>query len=224
LDHLASLYDGEIRAMDTAVGDLLRFLRSTGLARNTCVFFTSDHGEEFGEHGDVLHSKAKLYRELLHIPLIVWCPARFAGGHTVSAIASHTDIVPTILELTGSTVPADLDGRSLVPPLRGNRAPIRDFALSEVHGSIERKPGEVTAVRTTEYALIESSIDGSTMLFDLTVDPGEKHDVGKERPEMIDALRAAVAGNPLVPDAAANPPVTPDDATLEQLRALGYDQ
>jgi arylsulfatase A-like enzyme len=224
MQRLIALYDGEIRAMDAAVGDLLSFLRDTGLARNTCVFFTSDHGEEFGEHGDILHSKAKLYRELIHIPLIVWCPSLFAGGRTVAAIASHTDIVPTILELTGSAAPVGLDGRSLTAALRGDRAPIRDFALSQVDGSMERKPGSVTAVRTGEYTLIESSIDGSTMLFDLTVDPGEQHDLGSDKAALIDALRAAVDGRRSAPVAAAAAPITPDDAARERLRALGYDQ
>jgi arylsulfatase A-like enzyme len=73
LQHLNALYDGEILDMDTGVKDLLDFLRTSGLDRNTCVLFTSDHGEEFGEHGDIQHAYTKLYEELIHVPLIVWC-------------------------------------------------------------------------------------------------------------------------------------------------------
>ena len=224
LNRLEALYDGEIRAMDTGVGDLLAFLQTTGLSRNTCVLLTSDHGEEFGEHGDVFHSKAKLYEELLHVPLIVWCPSQFRGGVSVTEIASHTDIVPTVLALAGGAAPADVDGRSLVAALQGDSAPIRDLAISEVDGSIERKAGSVHAVRTDQYKLIDSSIDGSAMLFDLPADPGERRDLHAEKADVAREMRAAAASQQHAPAVAAAPAITPDAATRERLRALGYIQ
>ena len=222
LHHLSALYDGEIRAMDDAMGNLLDFLQSTGLARNTCVLFTSDHGEEFGEHGDLMHSKAKLFEELIRVPLIVWCPAKFRAGPIVSGPASHIDILPTAVEIGGGTAPTDIDGRSLVPVLRGGAVTTREAAVSEVDGSVERKQGTVRAVRTERYKLIESSIDGSEILFDVLADPAESHDLRAERGDLAGTLRGSLdrrAGEKSVAGVSAG---SLDEATRERLRALGY--
>jgi arylsulfatase A-like enzyme len=221
VDHLSALYDGEIRAMDVAMGDLLDFLSATGLDRKTCVLFTSDHGEEFAEHGDLMHSRAKLYEELIRVPLIVWCPARFRGGRVVSGIVSHPDILPTALEIVGSAAPPNLDGASLLPALQAGAEPTRDVAISEVDGSIERKQGTVRALRTDQHKLIESSIDASEMLFDLPADPTEVRNLRQERPDLAQELRAA-GRRRAAPAVAAAPVVTPDAGVLERLRALGY--
>ena len=222
VEHLSALYDGAIRAMDAALGDLLDFLEATGLARNTCVLFTSDHGEEFTEHGDLHHSKAKLYEELIRIPLIAWCPSRFRGGRIARELASHTDIVPTMLELAGGTSPADVDGVSLLPVLEGVGAPDRVLAISEVDGSTERKQGTVRAIRTDQYKLIESSIDGSELLFDLSTDPAERRDLRPSRTDLAQQLRKAADGRHRGPPATPAPAIIPDGQLRERLRALGY--
>lgn len=128
LRHVQALYDGEIRAMDDAIGDLLAWLRGSGLDRQTCVFFTSDHGEEFDEHGSLGHQHSKLYEELIHIPLIVWCPSRFRGGRITDAVGSHTDVVPTILAVAGVAPPTGSTGAACCrcsPPTRHRSAPRR---------------------------------------------------------------------------------------------------
>lgn len=224
LQHVQALYDGEIRAMDEAFGGFFDWLRAEGLARDTCILLTSDHGEEFGEHGGLLHQQAKLYEELIRIPLIVWCPGRVAGGRVVEDLASHTDLVPTILELAGAPPGDDLDGRSLLPLLRGEALPERRPAISEVDGSIVKRPGQVRAVRGPRYKLIESSLDDTEAVFDLADDPGERQSLAATRPELAGTLRAAAAGAPrtAAPTHAA-PAMTPDDALRERLRALGYE-
>jgi len=221
LQHLAALYDGEIRDMDDAVGDLLRFLDASGLARDTCVLFTSDHGEEFGEHGGLHHHDAKLFQELIRVPLVVWCPSRVSGGRVVDGLASHADIVPTVLELAGGTAPEDIDGQSLFAVLQGRGHPSRTFALSEVDGSVARKTGTARSIRSARYKLITSSIDSSEQLFDLQTDPTETRNVGPAQIELAQELRA-VAGPPGTAAVPATPAEAPDDATRERLRALGY--
>jgi len=222
LRHVQALYDGEIRAMDDAVGDLLAFLRANRLDRQTCVFFTSDHGEEFDEHGDLGHQHSKLYEELIHVPLIVWCPSRFHGGNINDALGSHTDVVPTILDLAGIAAPAGLDGRSLLPTLTGDTHEVRAATLSEVDGSVDHHGGGVRAIRTARYKLIQWSIDGSEVLFDLTADRAERTDLRAQHPDIAQAVRSRVSDRPRGPVVAAAPAVTPDSATRERLHALGY--
>ena len=222
LRHMEALYDGEIRAMDDGLGNLLAFLRSSGLARNTCVLFTSDHGEEFGEHGGYGHEHAKLYDELIRVPLIVWCPERFRGGRVIDELTSLADIAPTILELLGAAVPDQLDGKSLLPVLRGDATHGRAVAVSEVDGSIEKRAGRAKAVRTERYKLIESSVDNSELLFDLRADPAERRDLRGANAELAAQIRAAAGAEPRRPAVAAAPQRTPDAATGERLRALGY--
>jgi arylsulfatase A-like enzyme len=222
LRHMEALYDGEIRAMDATLGDLIEFLRTSGLARNTCVIFTSDHGEEFREHGGLFHRQAKLYEELVHVPLIVWCPARFAAGRSIDGLASHTDIAPTILELTGAPVPDGLDGRSLLAALEGKEQRGREVAISEVDGSIVQKTGTVKAIRTDRYKLVESSIDGSEKLFDLRADPDERRDLRSEEPAVARQVQALAGARDGKPPVAAAQVATPDAGVRERLRALGY--
>jgi arylsulfatase A-like enzyme len=126
-----------------------------------------------------------------------------------------------LVELAGGVPPSDLDGVSLLPVLDGHGGPTRDVAISEVDGSLERKPGSVRAVRSERYKLIESSINGSEALFDLSADPSESHDLHAERTDVAHSMRRAAAGPQRAPRAPATA-VTPDDALREQLRALGY--
>jgi arylsulfatase A-like enzyme len=224
VQRLGALYDGEIRALDDAVADLLGFLQTTGLARNTCIVFTSDHGEEFAEHGDLFHWRAKLYEELIRVPLIVWCPGRFRGGRVVGGVVSHTDILPTILDIAGAAPPPNLDGRTLLPALYGNQASGRELAVSESDGSLERKSGAVRSVRSERYKLVTSTIDGWETLVDLPDDPGEAYNLRAYKEDVATQLRAAVSARPRVePEPTpARAVVTPDDATRAQMRALGY--
>lgn len=219
---LIALYDGELRHFDAQLGTLIDYVRNGGFGDRTCVVLTSDHGEEFNEHGEMFHRRARLYDELLRIPLIVWCPNRYPGGQVVDTPVSLVDITPTILDMAGAPLPRDGDGRSLEPALLGSTLEPR-FTISEVDGSLEALPGAVRAVRSTTHKLIESTLDGTTRLFDLTQDPGETTDVRSQQPTVAAAMSAELA--PL-PSPGPSPP--PDDeqrreaAVVEWLRQLGY--
>jgi len=119
LDHLLSLYDGEIRFVDDQIGRLLDHLRNRGLDRSTLLVATSDHGEEFLDHGAWAHEKT-LYEELVRIPLLVHGPG--VNPRRESAQASLLDVAPTILAWAGLAVPAGAQGRSLLQPLARREA------------------------------------------------------------------------------------------------------
>jgi arylsulfatase A-like enzyme len=95
-------YDGAINYVDDQIHQLMQDLRQRGLDRNTLVVITSDHGESFGEHGLMTHGNA-LYRELIHVPVILWQPGKIPAGEKIDAPVSLTSLPATLLEETGET-------------------------------------------------------------------------------------------------------------------------
>lgn len=110
-------YLGTVRAVDEALGKLLAFLDEEGLAKDTVVMFSSDQGFYLGEHG--WFDKRWIYEESVTTPLLVRWPGVTAPGGRVPALASVLDFPSTMLEIAGVPVPADMQGASLVPFLRG---------------------------------------------------------------------------------------------------------
>jgi len=104
-----TLYDSEIRHTDERLAEVLRLLRVTD---DDLVIFTSDHGEEFGEHGLFQHGRS-LNEASVRIPLIVRYPRRELAGQTSAAPVSIMDVFPTILQVVGSPAPSGLDGTTL---------------------------------------------------------------------------------------------------------------
>src|SRR5262245_59571248 len=110
-------YLGCVKAVDEAVGKLLKFLDDEGLAENTLVVYSSDQGFFLGEHG--WFDKRWLFEESLRTPLLVRWPAVAKKGHVSKDLTSTLDFAETFLEAAGVPVPADVQGRSLVPLLKG---------------------------------------------------------------------------------------------------------
>lgn len=109
-------YDAQIRYLDDVLADFFGALESLGLMDEMTVVLTSDHGEEFAEHGKLLHTQ--IYRETLHVPLIVVAPDTPAGRR-IPRLVQSVDIAPTLFDLAGVEAPAGLSGVSLVPLLAG---------------------------------------------------------------------------------------------------------
>ncbi len=119
ITRIKALHDGSISYHDHHFGVFLEKLKELGLDENTIIVVTSDHGEEFNDHGSWGHGHS-VYQELLAVPLIVRWPGVLDGGLRPSATVSTMDIGPTILEATGVGVPDEFEGRSLLGHLRGN--------------------------------------------------------------------------------------------------------
>lgn len=111
-DYYRSLYDGTINYVDDVLKTFIRILGDLGVADSTVVIITSDHGEEFFEHGRFAHSQ--VYNECLHVPLIVNGPG-IPGGRRVEEIVTSLDLAPTILDLFDIEIPTYLTGQSLLP-------------------------------------------------------------------------------------------------------------
>ncbi len=120
--HEIDWYDGSIRGMDAEIGRLLEGLRQLGIDRDTLVLFTSDHGEEFLDHGRMFHGQS-VYGELNQMPLIMWRPGAVPAGLEVTETVETIDLMPTILQMSGLPSPEQVQGRSLLPLFASNRAP-----------------------------------------------------------------------------------------------------
>ncbi len=113
LELLKNLYREDIEVVDQAVGLLVEKLKDAQCYSNTAIMFTADHGEEFCDHGVYGHH-ARLYDELIRVPLILKLPGEVYRGEVYRGVSSHLDILPTILEITGVDSMYGLMGRSLI--------------------------------------------------------------------------------------------------------------
>ena len=211
---IVDLYDGAIRYVDDQIRRILDELDRQGLAGNTLVIITSDHGDEFLDHGDIFHKSPFLYDELIHVPLLVRYPGD-SGGRRESAIVRHIDIMPTLLALFGLPVDGAAQGRSLLPLLGGTGVwkPVPAFSQSY----------EFISVRTPERKLMYDLAHDKGYCFDLTGDPGERTNVygdeaacGTLESDLIGFLKRTVAH-----PADANPHEI-DPRTRRILGSLGY--
>jgi arylsulfatase A-like enzyme len=199
LQRIVALYDGEIHYTDHNVGRLLDTLQRAGRLDDTLVVLTSDHGEEFREHGMFGHGNT-LYEESIHVPLLVRFPARVAAGRAVDEPASLVDLAPTILDLCDLPVPNGTWGRSLVPLLAGDDLEPRPLPLERtwLRPAPDAPTGvsaqQIRGVHGGSHKLVrETESDGGRIwFFDLESDPAEKNPVvsgqlGKGDPRLFRA-------------------------------------
>ena len=161
-------YLATVQSVDDNVGRLLAFLDANGLAKNTIVIYTSDQGFFLGDHG--MYDKRFMYEESLRMPFLVRWPAAIKAGTRSDAIALNVDFAPTFLDVAGLPVPSDMQGRSLLPVLRG-RTPA-DWR-SSMYYRYYHDPGHHNTrahygVRTRTHKLIYYWKKDQWELFDLT--------------------------------------------------------
>jgi len=222
----ALLYDAEIAENDAAFGELLGELARRGLDAATAVLLTSDHGEEFYEHGGWKHGFT-LYEEQLRVPFVLRLPGRAHAGTVVDGPVDQIDVVPTFLDLAGLPATPELPGRSLLAALAGGgeRAAARpSFARLE-------RPGlELVAAEARSFKLIRARGEWTppagrppVELYDLARDPGEGLDLARERTLRRPFLESLLRLHERALGPAAAPETTPIDPDTERtLRALGY--
>jgi len=218
--YAARPYFGEVAAVDAALAPLLEDVRTA--ARQTLVIVTGDHGEGLGDHGEAAHG-IFAYESTLRVPLIIAelggdARTKAAGPGEVSPVAArHVDLLPTMLDAVGRTVPFGLPGRTLLP--RGERragsAP-RPAYFEAMSGMLNHGWAPLTGVLVGRDKLIDLPV---AERYDLTVDTAEQSNLFSRTPERDRLLAAALAGfAPTLPGAR----VAEDAEAAAQLRALGY--
>lgn len=228
-------YDGEVAAVDRAVGELLRAAAAASGDRPLLTVFTADHGESLGEHGEGTHGFF-VYDATVLVPLVVRFPGRVAPAES-RAPARLVDVAPTVLDLLGLPPLAGgdgVDGRSLAPFIAGRRAgpppeiPPAYLETRQPWTSYGWSP--LAAVRDGRYKLIAAP---RPELYDLAADPGETVNLlapataaGRPAPAGEEAERAARRLRTALREVEARPAAsagaTDDPETLARLAALGY--
>jgi len=162
-----------VQSVDDNVGRLLDWLDANGLRTNTIVIYTSDQGFFLGDHG--LFDKRFMYEESVRMPFLVRWPGQIPPGTATAALAINADFAPTFMDLAGLPVPADMQGRSLLPLLRGTPPPDwrTSFYYRYYHDPGHHNTRAHYGVRTTTHKLIHYWKLDQWELFDLTQDPHE---------------------------------------------------
>jgi arylsulfatase A-like enzyme len=166
-----------VQSIDDNVGRLLDWLDRNGLGSNTVVIYTSDQGFFLGDHG--LYDKRFMYEASVRMPFLVRWPGVAKGGLVQEAMAINPDFAPTFMEIAGLKTPQDMQGRSLVPLLKGQRLP--DWRTSYYY-RYYHDPGDHNTrahygVRTTTHKLICFWKKDQWEFYDLTKDPDELHNL-----------------------------------------------
>ena len=141
-----------LASIDDGVGALLQALESTGQLDNTVVVFTSDNGYFWGEHG--LGDKRWAYEESIRAPLCIRYPTLIKPGTKLDQLSLNIDLAPTLIELAGASIPTAMQGRSLVPVLRGDVSDWRTSILAEYFRDGNRTHPAWQAVRTERWKYI----------------------------------------------------------------------
>ncbi|MFF5140505.1 sulfatase-like hydrolase/transferase [Streptomyces sp. NPDC013157] len=206
----------QVTTFDTLVGDVTDKLTALGLADRTVVLVTSDNGphEEAGTDPDLFDGngplrgyKRNLYEGGIRVPFIAWSPRHVKAG-TTDRPTPLTDLLPTLADLAGAPAPADVDGLSVAPLLRGSADTARHDSLyfyrnhdgvtarqnAADHGRGDRlaealRHGDLKAIRFAPgQSRLAPDDQWDVELYDLARDPGEEHDLAAARPARADAL------------------------------------
>ncbi|MCC6767258.1 MAG: sulfatase [Deltaproteobacteria bacterium] len=194
-DFVAANYDGQILAMDAALGELVAELKERGRYENALIVVTADHGELLGEHDIVGHGGRMMYEGLLRVPMVVKLPGASRPKGVVADSVQLVDILPTVLQTIGAPLPGGVQGSPLQQ--------VAHDSLAEEHINPEFVSfyGEVynRALRVIyegPYKLISTS-RGERFLFDLGKDPGEEQNLAEREPQRVtgmeDELEAAMS-------------------------------
>jgi len=210
-------YCGEVTMVDTWFGYLMRKIENLGLLDNTAIIFTSDHGYYFGEHGGLLGkmvfardkktgmplngvwSHSPFYEEVTHTPLLIYMPGVVPTAY--KGLTSAVDLMPTVLDIMGQGIPSRVQGKSLLPMIKDNSMPGRDYLISahpflnvndtlrSVDGTLRTTEKDSTATVTTEdWTLLYNTERGMSELYHLKTDPGQEKNLIKEQPDKAHEL------------------------------------
>jgi arylsulfatase A-like enzyme len=222
--HFISLYDEEVLFVDENIDKILKKLRKLNLIENTIIIFTSDHGEEFWEHGAFEHGHT-LYRELLQVPLLIRFPQSLPSGKTIDAQVRTIDIMPTVLEMLGVKHDIPLTGKSLLPLVRGEEKGGRTAFSESLAYYEERK-----SIKKGKYKLIYFPDSKISELYYLETDPQEKNNVFSQRKkealslkeELITWMKDSEKLAQKLSKGEKSKPVKLDKKTKKELKSLGY--
>ena len=203
-------YDGEIAAADAYVGRFLDALKRAGVYDRAIIILLSDHGEGLGDHGESEHG-VFLYREAIHVPLIVKLPQSERRGTAVDRAVQLIDVAPTIAALTGVSPSSPYRGTSLF----GTPAQAQPIYSETLYPRLHFGWSGLRSIVTATHQYIEAP---RQELFDLKNDPAQKKNIAADERRVLSELRRNLEQHPKTVDA----PSQVDAETAGKLAALGY--
>ena len=177
-----SAYLNVVHETDRHLGEMFDALRARGLADDTLVVVTGDHGEAFADPHEQRGHAWSVFEEETHVPLMLWNPRLFPNGGRAPIIGGHVDVNPTIVDLLGIEPDAQWQGYSLFDPAKPNRAFFMAIAGGDIFG-----------VRDGDWKYIYDVTSARESLFNLATDPTEQHDLRANEAERAKNLRQHVA-------------------------------
>jgi tetratricopeptide (TPR) repeat protein len=181
-------YDGEIAYADSALATFIGYLKTHGMYDNSLVIVVGDHGEGLGEHREDTHG-IFLYDSTTHVPLIIKLPARKNAGRVADAQVRTTDILPTVLGITGITAPEALNGESLIPYFDGREASSHTV-FGETDYPLRFGWSSIRSVRADGHKFIEAP---RPEFYDLRADPSEQKNIYESENSTVKSSRALLA-------------------------------
>jgi len=210
-------YDGEVAFMDEQLGRFFAALGRTGALDRALVVVAGDHGEALGEHGEPTHG-IFIYEATTHVPLLVHLPGQ-TQGRRVAGPVGLVDVAPTLRELLGLPRPAEVDGVSFAPALRGEAAPPRSLYLESLEGLYSFGWAPLYGRVQEGWKLI---LAPRVELYDLPKDPGERTNRAAVDLERTRRMRADLSGELARARTAASRPIDLSREEIESLKSLGY--
>jgi choline-sulfatase len=207
----ANPYDGEIATADAIVGNFVSALKKQGVYDRAIIVLLSDHGEGLGDHGEAEHG-ILLYRESLHVPLIVKLPKNTAANATVDAPAGLIDVMPTVAALTGAKMPTGAHG---VPLTQLASLQSRRIFSETMYPRLHLGWSDLRSLADASHHFIDAP---RPELYDLDNDAAEKKDVLADQRRVYASFRTEIGQYPRELQQPAH--VDPEEA--RKLAALGY--
>lgn len=223
IETIHDLYRAAVPELDSQMGDFFDELKRRGLYDGSLIVITSDHGEEFREHGRFIHSQP--YDETIGVPLFIKFPGSWKAGVRVAEVVETVDVFPTILDYLRIASPEYVQGESLLGLIEGRQVRAKHAVLSQ--DTINRTR---YGLRTDRWKLIMDLRSSRQELYDLQDDPEEKIDVSAERADLADELerrlKSLVGGNRRLHEAMVTGEAAGRDLLSaeerKRLEALGY--
>ncbi|MGE4606715.1 MAG: sulfatase-like hydrolase/transferase, partial [Myxococcota bacterium] len=232
--YITSLYDQGIRYTDTRLGVFIRYLMDQGYLDDTALIITSDHGEEFGEHGSTLHWQV-FFQPNLRIPLIIRMPGGTSREIRIDFQVELIDLLPTILDWVGAEPLQAAQGTSFADTMahahyswqgwmQRELARLRPDPTAYAWGAVIGTPWR-SVLRGRFQLIFFEGAPKANQLFDIEADPFAQHNLAAENTHVVEQMREEglrVMSADRSPDAEASTAL--DAESEEQLRALGYLQ
>lgn len=203
-------YDGEVAAVDAILGEFFERLRRSGIYDKALIIVLSDHGEALGDHGEPEHG-IFVYRETIHVPLLMKLPANERAAETLDGPVGLIDVAPTVAAFAGVAAPTAMIGNPLLQPDPGDRRVYSESLYPRIHLGWS----ELRSLVDSRYHYIEAP---RAELYDITSDPREKTNVLGEQRRVASRMREELArfGTEI------ESPQSIDPEEAKKLAALGY--